>query len=172
MSDRLTSSGGESDKGGFGVSRDLRRLKANASLSLGELREFLAQTRGRSPQEVLGLVAGSALMRCIGWALVGTVILLIVGTIGPYLIWGPPRAAAVKPRVAAAAPAAPQAKAEPPAESPKQAAASPTVQATDQPSPEDAKKAVKVMGLGETKTADPKTNPLDKKLDNLLDKLE
>ncbi|HOD83912.1 MAG: hypothetical protein BWX88_01019 [Planctomycetes bacterium ADurb.Bin126] len=166
MSERTTSSGGESGKG---VSRDLRRLKANASASLGELREFLTQTRGRSPQEVLGMVAGSALVRCIGWAVVGTVILLIVGTVGPYLIWGPPKARAAKPRPAAAAPAV--AKAQPAA--PAQAAAPASAAgAADQPSPEDAKKAMKVMGLGETKAADPNTNPMDKKLDNLLDKLE
>jgi len=168
----MTSSGGESGKGAFGVTRDLRKLKANASASLGELREFLAETRGRSPQEVLGMVAGSALVRCIGWAVVGTVILLIVGTLGPYLIWGPPKARAAKPRPAAAAPAVAKAQPAAPAQAAAPAAASPAAGAADQPSPEDAKKAMKVMGLGETKTADPKTNPMDKKLDNLLDKLE
>ncbi len=169
MSDRLTSSSGDSEKGSSGVSRDLRRLKANASASLGELREFLTQARGRSPQEVLGLVAGSALVRCMGWAVVGTMILLIVGTVGPYLIWGPPKARAAKPRPAAAAPAAPAAQ---PAAPPQAAAPTSAAGAADQPSPEDAKKAMKVMGLGETKAADPNSNPMDKKLDNLLDKLE
>ncbi len=171
MSERMTSSGGESGKGAFGVTRDLHKLKANASASLGELREFLAQTRGRSPQEVLGMVAGSALVRCVGWAVVGTVILLIVGTLGPYLIWGPPKARAAKPRPAVAAPAVATAQPAAPAQAAAPAAA-PAAGAADQPSPEDAKKAMKVMGLGETKTADPKTNPMDKKLDNLLDKLE
>ncbi len=172
MSERSTSSDSQSDKGTFGVSRDLRRLKTNASASLGELREFLAQTRGRSPQQVLGMVAGSALVRCIGWAVVGTVILLIVGTVGPYLIWGPPKARAARPRPAAAAPAAPSAQPAGSAQAASPASASPATSATDQPSPDDAKKAVKVMGLGETKTADPKNNPMEKKLDNLLDKLE
>ena len=170
MSDTSTPPSGQ-DKGMFGVSRDMRRLKANASLSLGELREFLSQTRGRSPQEVLGMVAGSALVRCIGWALVGTVILLIVGTVGPYLIWGPPASKPTKPRLAAAAPAAPQTPAAP-SHGPEAASPQSAAKAGDQPSPEDAMKAVKVMGLGEAKTADPKANPMEKKLDNLLDKLE
>ena len=165
-----TRSGGESDKGTFGVSRDLRRLKVNASASLGELREFLAQTRGRSPQEVLGMVAGNTLVRCIGWAALGAAILLVVGTIGPYLVWGPATTRPAKARPPAAAPAAPQAQA--PAQKATPVSVSPGASATDQPSPEDAKKAMKVMGLGETKTADPKNNPMEKKLDNLLDKLE
>ena len=43
---------------------------------------------------------------------------------------------------------------------------------TPTPSPADAEKAIKVMGLDDTKVADPKKNPLEKSLDNLLDKIE
>ena len=44
--------------------------------------------------------------------------------------------------------------------------------ANPKPSPADAKKAVDVMGLGDTKAADPKSNPLEKNVDKLLDGLE
>ena len=37
------------------------------------------------------------------------------------------------------------------------------------PSEEDTAKAVKAMGMDEAKTADPKTNPLEKDFDKLLD---
>ena len=39
------------------------------------------------------------------------------------------------------------------------------------PGSPDAKKAVEIMGLGDTKAADPKTNPLENDLDDLLDDL-
>jgi len=166
------------DERGFGPGRDLKRLKVNASASLAELREFIAQTRGRSPQEVLGMVAGSQLTRCIGWAAVGTLVVLIVFTIGPYLYNGPPAGArrTAKPAATArptAAPA-PAAPAQTPKGEPAQAAAPATggPAAQPKPAPADTEKAVKIMGLGDTKEADPKKNPMEKSLDNLLDKVE
>ena len=45
---------------GFGIARDLQQLKTHSAASVAELREFLAQMRGRRPQEVLGLVAGQS----------------------------------------------------------------------------------------------------------------
>jgi hypothetical protein len=41
--------------------------------------------------------------------------------------------------------------------------------ATDGPSEANVQKAAQVMGLDETKAADPKVNPLEKNLDKLLD---
>jgi hypothetical protein len=163
---------------GFGIVRDLQRLKTHGTASVAELREFLAQTRGRSPQEVLGMVAGSQLMRSIAVATVGAVVVLVVGTVGPWWWYGAPAGAkpaakpAVAPQAAAPAPAAPAKSA--PAEQlkPTGPAAPAAATADSQPSPADAEKAVKVMGLGETKVADPNKNPLEKSLDNLLDKLE
>ena len=42
-------------------SRELRNLHANGSASLAELREFLAELKGRKPQEVIGIVSASLL---------------------------------------------------------------------------------------------------------------
>lgn len=162
---------------GFGVARDIRRLKTHGAASVAELREFLGQMRGRSPQQVLGMVAGSHLMRSVGWAAIGVAIILVVGTLLPWWMGGPPNGnksaakASAAPKAAVAAPA--QAKSEKPiAAQPAPQAPAPVAKAETKPSPADAEKAVKVMGLGDTKTADPKANPMEKSLDNLLDKLE
>ena len=42
---------------------DLRELKTNSSATVQELQEFLSQLRGKSPQEMLGVVASSQLFR-------------------------------------------------------------------------------------------------------------
>jgi len=157
---------------GFGVARDLRHLKTHSAASVAELGEFLAQTRGRRPQEVLGLVAGSQLMRSVAVATVGSVVVLVVCTVVPWwLNQLSADSAAVKPteppKTAATTVATPEAKRseQPPADSP-----APAADAT--PSQVDAEQAIKVMGLDDTKAADPKKNPLENSLDNLLDKIE
>ncbi len=158
---------------GFGVARDLRQLKTHSAASVAELREFLAQMRGRRPQEVLGLVAGSHLMRSVAVATVGAVLILAVGSVVPWWLnrLSADSASAAKPGSppAAAAAAPPESKQpEPrPAEPPAPAPADDVT-----PSPADAEKAIKVMGLDDTKAADPKKNPLENSLDNLLDKIE
>ena len=164
-SDKLAASG-------FGVARDLRQVQTHSAASVAELREFLAQTRGRRPQEVLGLVAGSQLTRSVAVATLGAAVLLVVCTVVPWglgRLSGDSSTAAKPSSPPATAAAAPEAKqpeprpAEPPAPAPADDAT---------PSPADAETAVKVMGLDDTKVADPKKNPLENSLDNLLDRIE
>lgn len=69
------------------VGRKLRRLGADVAASGDELREFLQQFRGKSPQEVLGLVASSGLVRATCMAAAGCVVLVAVFTVLPYA-WG------------------------------------------------------------------------------------
>jgi cytoskeletal protein RodZ len=162
---------------GFGIARDVQQLKTHSAASAAELREFLQQMRARRPQEVLGLIAGSHLIRNIALATVGTLVILVVGTVGPWWLnqLAADSSSAAKrstpPQAAASAPA-PARKPEKPTDEPPPAA-TPTSTATDtKPSAADAEQAIKVMGLDDTKIADPKKNPLEKTLDNLLDKLE
>ena len=161
---------------GFGIARDLKQLKTHGSASVAELRQFLAHARARRPEEVLGMLAGSRLLRSIGVATVGVLVIFVVGTIVPWWMGGPPAGtapaskAAVATQAAAPAPGDAKKAEKPVAEPPAPAASAPAAAA--KPSPVDAEKAVQVMGLGETKTADPKKNPLEKSLDKLLDKLE
>jgi hypothetical protein len=158
---------------GFGVARDLRQLKTHGAASVAELREFLARTRGRSPQQVLGMLAGSHLLRSIGVAAAGALVVLVVCTIVPWWMGDSPAGSTPPAKASTAAPVEARSGVEPTFEPPTPSTpAAPAPAAEAKPSPADAEKAVQVMGLGETKVADPKKNPLEKNLDNLLDKLE
>jgi hypothetical protein len=136
---------------------ELKRLKSNASASTAELREFVRGLRGRSPQEVMGIVSASALTKSLVTATFATVVLLGALTVIPYAFSGPPKPKTSKPTA--------QETAKPEADSAKSAAAG------DIPSEDNLKRASKAMGLDETKTADPNKNPLDN-FDNLLDKVK
>jgi hypothetical protein len=139
---------------------DFRNLKEHGGASLGELKEFLSNLRGRSPQEVIGIVKTSLLIQSLAVATGITVVFLFLFTVAPYMIWGPQ--VAQKPKKA-------QPVATQPATPAPTVAASAEVKSEGTPSNEDAAKAAKAMGLDETKTADPKTNPLEKDFDKLLD---
>ena len=141
---------------------EFRNLKEHGGASLAELKEFLSNLRGRSPQEVIGIVKTSLLIQSLVIATGLTLAVLFVFTIAPYMIWGPQVAEKpkkVQPAVAAQPDAAVQAATA--AKSEKKAAGT--------PSDADSAKAVKAMGMDETKTADPKSNPLEKDFDKLLD---
>lgn len=159
-------------------SRELRNLHANGSASLAELREFLADLKGRKPQEVIGIVSASLLAQSMVIATLATIAILAIFTVGPYLIYGPPQAkAATVKNGDAKGTAKPQSDAPP-----TTAAAKASVRAEEpaQPNSEspngagpDVERATKAMGLDETKPADPKKNPLDSpNLDKLLDGID
>ena len=60
---------------------DLRELKTNSNATVQELQEFLRQLRGKSPQEMLGVVASSQLFRATILS-----IILVTGTSLPSLL--------------------------------------------------------------------------------------
>jgi hypothetical protein len=112
---------------------------------------------------VIGIVKTSLLIQSLVIATAGTVAFLFVFTVAPYMIWGPQ--IAQKPKKPAASVAAQPAAAPAPA-----ADATKAQTKTDgTPAGVDAAKAVKAMGMDETKAADPKSNPLEKDFDKLLD---
>ena len=141
---------------------DVKRLKTEASLTTAELCEFVRGLKGRSPQEVMGMITGNALTRAMVWSTVGCVSMLIVLSV-PFAFGSSAKAKAAKAKSAQTA----KAKPEPTKNEAKEAKADSSE--GDAPSEANLKKASKAMGLDETKTADPKKNPLDR-LDNLLDK--
>ncbi len=144
-----------------GLGRDIHRLKEHGGMSLAELQDFIRNLHGRSPSEVLGIVSSSALIRATAEATAYTCILLFILTVVPFWMGdGEESKAAAKGPASASNAAAPPANAT--------AAAASTTKADGEISTEDAQKAADVMGLGETKAADPNKNPLDN-LDNLLD---
>ncbi len=150
---------------GSGVMGNLSRIKRDSSYTLAELQAFLAEMRGRSPQEVLGMVSTSELVRGIALATVGCVVLIGVLTVVPYALRDT-TAAATKP--ADAETQAPAATSETTAAS----TTAPVVADGDtkkQPSEADLGAAAKALNIDEVKTADPSINPLDKDLNKLLD---
>lgn len=150
--------------GGMGLYRDLHNLQQNGSASLEELKEFLGRLQGRSPQEVVGIVSTSMMVQSMVIATLGTLAIMAVFTLGPYLVYGAPQA-----KKTAAAPA----KVAAPANAPASNATPPAQAKPGELSEEDKAKAPAKLGIDETKTADPNKNPLDNKtFDNLLDKVK
>jgi hypothetical protein len=140
---------------------DFRNLKEHGGASLAELKEFLSNLRGRSPQEVIGIVKTSLLIQSLVIATVATIAFLFVFTVAPYMIWGPQvteRPKKPQPPVA-----------NQPATPAPAVAAKADTKSDGTPSSENTAKAVKAMGMDETKSADPKANPLEKDFDKLLD---
>lgn len=138
----------------------VKRLSTDAATTTSELRDFVRSLKGRSPQEVMGIVSSSALTQAVISSTLATVVLLAVLTV-PFAFGKSAKAKSAKPAAAVA-------DVEP---SKANAASSKSTNSGDTPSEEDIKKASKAMGLDETKTADPKKNPLDS-FDNLLDKVK
>lgn len=137
------------------IASDLKKIRRNTAASSQEIREFLAQMRGKSPQEMLGMLASSSLVKCTLQAGIGWLIVIAVFTLGPWL-WS-----LVNPVVAKAPPAPPIAAAVVPAAAdPKPAEPGPSV------------KAAEKLGVGETKEAPPSQNPLEKATDDLLKDLK
>jgi len=159
-------------KGG-GIARDLGRLKSDGGATVAELREFLGEMRGRSPQEMLGLVAESGLTRSMFLATFLFVLLLAALTVGPYVLssLSADASAPVAEEKVVEEEDNPQAVGPETTEEPaRPAAAAPVVDADDTKT--DPERAVDAMGIGETRVANPNENPLEDKLDKLLDGIE
>ena len=149
-----------------GAFSDLKRLQSNGAATAAELREFLGHLKGHNPQEVMGIVAQSGLVRATFTATIGCLVLLFVGTIIPYALYGgssrvsdkvTPRASDNPPPTAATTTPAP--------------AETATVSEAAQPAAApDLQRAAEAMGIGEA--AEPDTNALDNKLDKLLDGID
>jgi len=108
VNDRNNSGPSVSERGG-----EFSRLSVNARETKEELQEFLGSMRGKSPQEVLGLVAASGLTQAIIWSTIATVIFMLFFTIMPYYAYDDlDKIAADKKAAAAAAEAVEKAKEE------------------------------------------------------------
>jgi len=134
---------------------DLRELRGNSQATVQEIQEFLRELKGKSPQEMLGLVTASGLFRAIlmSTALVAGAILLF--TVIPYFM----------------ADEKTLAKSENPpvqAEEKTTEPANPTPQpeATAKPEPAD------TLGIGDELPAPSDVNPLENTSDDFLKDLE
>jgi hypothetical protein len=146
---------------------ELRNLRSSSNATVAELKSFLKQLQGRSPQEMLGIVAASQLFRAI---CISTMIVLAGGlllTAIPFAIGaGKPREKAPSGKSgqpSAAEPAIPRPASNPTAPSPPDQEANPLAPTAPN---------LSNLGVTEEKQASPNKNPLENKRDNFLDGLE
>lgn len=144
-----------------GLKGDIERLKTNSVATAAELRAFVAGLKGRSPQEVMGLVTETGLFKGVAQATVGCVVLIAALTVLPWAF------ADEKPEKSSET-AATAATQEPAASGSETPAATGTETAATSGKVDPAA-AVKAMGEDEVKPADAATDPLDNTLNNLLE---
>ncbi len=168
-----------------GLRRDMRQVRTHGSATMQELREFLANMKGKRPQEVLGMIAQSSLIQGMFWSTVIVGVLLVGCT---FASWGYKKSRgdfepvakqqAEQPDDGAAQEAAPAGNdaAQPPegnSAAPSGTAASGAAAGSASPAaPADPAAAVAdPLGIGETRLADPKVNPLENRSDDILSEL-
>lgn len=134
---------------------DFRELKANSNATVQELQEFLRELRGKSPQEMLGVVASSQLFRATILSVILVTAALFALTAIPYFLGDKPdeptsiQAEAVT-KILAPTPQPAETK---PAETEKPAAIAP-------------------LGINEKLPAPANSNPLEDKGEDFLKDLE
>jgi len=153
---------------GSKVMRDFKQIQESGGASVGELRDFLHSMKGKSPQEMLGTVAQSDLIRSTITATIGCIVLLAVLTgisLGYKAVFPETKSA----KKAVAGTTAPKGAAD--------GAAKAGATDGDKTATTDAKKAggdttpdlSKTLGIGETKTKAPTFDPFQGGGDDLLD---
>lgn len=158
----------EPDTYSSGAYSSYENLQSNGSATLGEIQEFLARTRGKSPQEVIGIVARSGLVRSTVLATTLIFAFVVVFTVIPYFIYGGyDDPSSSKEPVA-------EASAEEDSADESETADDGEVAADTADTGSSGDPALDAMGIGDAKNADPNKNPLDGSpdLDNLLDKID
>ena len=145
------------------VKSDLGKLSRNASASAVELREFLAEMRGKSPREMLGTVATSNLGKSLIQAVGGVVVAIILFTLIPFAFNKMTSSGKSTEQPQEQAPSSP-------------ATASATKQSTpaEPPLNPDAKpgQALEKLGIGESREAPLSVNPLEDSSDDILKDLK
>lgn len=145
--------------------RDMERLGKNSQAVVGELREFLANLKGKSPKEMMGAVAESHLGKSLVSATVFMAVLLFVLSAVPfYLKQNEEAEKLARDETPSGSLSTEQEK-----ESeyvPEESGSGEKAVATPEQSTADA------LGIGEQKVADPDSNPLDSSGEDLLDGLD
>ncbi len=147
---------------------ELRNLRENSNATVAELKAFLRQLQGKSPQEMLGIVSSSQLIRAI---CISTAIVLAGGllfTAIPFALGDgkDKQAGATRQPTGPTAPdpALPvPSETPPPSSNPANSAANPLTP----PAPD-----LSNLGVTEEKQAPPDKNPLENTRDNFLEGLE
>ncbi|MFO0903882.1 MAG: hypothetical protein U0939_12830 [Pirellulales bacterium] len=166
----------------------MANLREHSSATVDELRRFLEGMRGKSANEVLGEIAHSGLVRAVLQAAVVSAVGIALFTVGPYVVFGGKKKTSEAPAAASGAAATADSAAPPRSNSPSptttggatdkagdaetEATAATATPAATGAGGVDLERAAEKLGVGETKAADPKSNPREKDLDSLLDKVK
>ena len=151
------------------LGRDFKNLSRNVSATAGELREFLTQMQGKGPKEMLGLVAQSPLFKGIQQSVIIFVSIILVFTIIPFTInFFAPEDDKQTATEASASPSTEESTQQEEDTIPNEEG---TIQT---PLGETAigNPVIDTLGIGETKEAPTKVNPLDDTGDDLFDELK
>lgn len=139
---------------------DLRELKANSGATVQELQEFLRQLKGKSPQEMLGVVASSQLFRATILSVILVTIALFAFTAVPYFL-------ADEPATIANSTASDE-----PATAPSTPEAQPKPAQEKSPKPLEPSDPLDPLDVNSKLTAPPNSNPLEDDNANFLKDLE
>lgn len=142
---------------------DLRELKGNSRATVAELREFLHELKGKSPQEMLGLVAGSQLVRALVLSTTLVFAAIVIFTVIPYMVGDKPEPS-TEPDPVAAAPS--------PEPTPPEPESTPDEPPAPEPAPVPEPDPLSKLGVGEELQAPPDKNPLEDTGDDFLKDLE
>ena len=145
--------------------RDIKQLAGNSQAVVGELREFLASLKGKSPKEMMGAVAESSLFQSLLVSTVVMVVLVFTLSVVPYYLnQGDEGGEATGEAKGSSADLTGGQPEDSPQESPPEQATAPDPDKTPE------QKTADILGVGEV--ADPNANPLESSGDDLLDGLD
>ena len=134
---------------------DLRELSGNSRATVQELQAFIRELKGKSPHEMLGVVATSYLVRALGISSAIIIGGILIFTAIPYFFDSPKTPAEVT--IATPPPPAPAVVPETP---------KPDLKPATKPD------SLAPIGVGEELSAPTNKNPLENKSDNFLKDLE
>lgn len=148
---------------------DFKKLGRNSQAVVGELREFLANLKGKSPKEMMGAVAESSLAQSLLISTVMMTILVFALSAIPYLLKDEQASAEAAEKGTAAEDNRAEQSNAPSGAGESSSSEAGAVQETA-PSKTPEQKTADILGVGEV--ADPDSNPLDSGGDDLLDGLD
>ena len=152
------------------VTRDLQHVRANSASTAKELRTFLSEMKGRSPKDMLGMVAQSNLFKSLISAAVLMAVLILALTIVPYALNQFGAGVDVAEEVAAAeAPESPAETSPPDSETAKTPEPAIPVEPT---APTTNQRLEDQLGIGESRDAPAEVNPLEGAADDLFKDFE
>ena len=148
---------------------DFKKLGRNSQAVVGELREFLANLKGKSPKEMMGAVAESSLAQSLLISTVMMTILVFALSAIPYLLKDEQASAEAAEKGTTAEDNRAEQSNAPSGAGESSSSEAGAVQETA-PSKTPEQKTADILGVGEV--ADPDSNPLDSGGDDLLDGLD